>query len=183
MGLVAAIQGLNQSAWPRGELGQSSAASKSATGRARVLNPGAIETPEEALTYIQQLYQDGRTDELVGLLRSNPVFREAWQTLQQSSSNGSDAAANLAATPAAAAAPAESTLPVPAPSQLTSQDPNTALIIAAPAFSPAIQTTPNYPVPTPKPTFAQAAGRRAYESQARYFAKDGGNSSQISIRV
>lgn len=189
MGLVASIQGLNQSAWSGKELGQDRAASKSAAGRPQVMNPGRIETPEEALTYINQLYQDGRTDELVGLLRSNPVFKEAWQTLQQSASKDADATGSQDATLRAAASTREqSTLPVPAPGPApadlaASQDPSAAPITATPVFSPAIATTPNYPVPTPKPSFPLTAGRQAYESQARYFAQESGNSRIVNIRV
>lgn len=189
MGLVASIQSLNQSAWSGEELGQGRAASKSAAVRPRVNNPGGIETPEEALTYINQLYQDGRTDELVGLLRGNPVFREAWQTLQQSASKDEAATGGPAATPAAASAtPEQPSLPVPSPSQataeqLTTQEPGATQVPATQAFSPAIETIPNYPVPTPKPSFALTAGRQIYESQARSFSQESGNSPLISIRV
>ena len=189
MGLVASIQSLNQSAWPVEELGQGRAASKSAAVRPRVNNPGGIETPEEALTYINQLYQDGRTDELVGLLRGNRVFREAWQTLQQSASKDEAASGGPAATPAAASAtPEQSTFPVPSSSlatgdQLTSQEPGAAQVTATQAFSPAIETIPNYPVPTPRPSFALTAGRQIYESQARSFSQESGSPPLISIRV
>ncbi|MHB8068164.1 MAG: hypothetical protein ACYDIC_09715 [Desulfobaccales bacterium] len=189
MGLVASIQSLNQSAWPEKELGQGRAASKSAAGRPRLGNPAGIETPEEALTYINQLYQDGRTGELVGLLRGNAVFREAWQTLQQSASNGSDPTGGLAATPAAAAStPEQSTLPVPFPAQgpagqRTNPDPGAGQVTATQVFSPALETTPNYPVPTPKPSYALTAGRQVYESQARYFSQESGDSRTVSIRV
>ena len=47
--------------------------------------PGAAQTPQEALTYIDRLYKTGRTDELAAILRRSEVFREAWLLLQQRS--------------------------------------------------------------------------------------------------
>ena len=183
MGMVAAIGSLNQSTWPEKEFGQGSVASKSAGGRPGGLNPGSIESPEEALTYIRQLYQDGRTEELVGLLRGNQVFREAWQTLQQSAAAGFDAGEQAPPRPTAPLPPEPSALPVPSLSQVASQNLNTALVAAVQALSQSTASTPNYPVPTPRPSFALTAGRRAYESQSRNFSERGGNTSRISIRV
>lgn len=147
MGFVQSIQGLSQTAWSGRESGKDNAASKSAAGRPRIFSPAGVETLEEALTYIEQLSKDGRTDELVGLLRGNPVFREAWQTLQQYSSNSSKATAGLASSLPDATPPSEQAgLPVPLPgsgSQGQLQSPGQYLTAAqvtpTQGFSPEIQ--------------------------------------------
>jgi len=191
MGLVQSIQSLNQIAWPGEGIGRASAASKSSAGRPRSSTPPGVETPEEALTYIQQLSQGGRTEELAGLLRSNPVFREAWQTLQQSSSGGSEVDGGVAS-PFAGATPnsGQAALPVPSsgsvPSdqpQIASQDPNAGQIAATQEFSAQIQAAQTYPVPAPRSSLPLAAGRQVYENQARYFAQEGANFPRISIRI
>jgi hypothetical protein len=191
MGFVPSIQGLSQTPWTGGEIGQGSAAFKSAAGRARAFSPAGVETPEEALAYIQQLYQDGRTDELVGLLRGNPVFREAWQTLQQSAASASEATGGLAAAlPDPAPIPEQSALTVTSPDQppagqlqTTSQNLTPAQVTATQGFSPEIQAAQTHLVPALKPSRPLAAGRRIYENQARYFAQEKASSHRISIRV
>lgn len=191
MGFVPAIQGLSQTPWPGGEIGQGSAAFKSAAGRAQGFSPAGVETPEEALAYIQQLYQDGRTDELVGLLRGNSVFREAWQTLQQSAASAAETTGGPAAPlPDPAPIPEQSALTVPSPGQsppgqlqTTSQNLTAAQVTATHGFSPATQAAQTHLVPALKPSRPLAAGRRIYENQARYFAREKAGSSRISIRV
>lgn len=191
MGFVQSIQNLSQVAWPGGETGQDRAASKTAAERPRAFTPAGVETPEEALAYIEKLYKDGRTDELVGLLRGSAVFRDAWQTLQQSSSSGSKATAGLASSLPDAASPLEiSGLPaalagVGSKGQLQRQGqyPTAAQVTANLGFSPEVQATQSYLVPAPKPSRPLAAGRQVYETQARYFAQEKANFPRISIRV
>ncbi len=191
MGFVQSIQSLSQIAWPEVKSGKDRAASKSAAGRPRIFSPARVETLEEALTYIEQLSKDGRTNELVGLLRGNPVFREAWQTLQQYSSNSSKATASLASSlPAAASPPEQPGLPAPlpgsgSPGQLHSsgQYLTTAQVKATQGLSPGTQAAQTYLVPAPKPSRPLAAGRQIYEKQARYFAQERANFPRISIRV
>ena len=174
MGFEQTIQSLNQIAWP-GTFGQESAGQKSAGGRPRAFNPGGAKTPEEALTWIERLYKAGRTDELVGLLRRSAVFREAWQTLQQSSSTGFETAGGyVVSIPAAVPTPEQSGLPAPIPTA----EPKGQL--PRPDQDPAGQTCP---VPAPKPARTLAAARQVYETQARYFAQEGANSPRISLRV
>lgn len=48
----------------------------------RVPSPESIRTPQEALAYIKLLYQTGRMARLASLLRTQPVFREAWLAVQ-----------------------------------------------------------------------------------------------------
>jgi hypothetical protein len=88
MGLGQTIQRSSQIGHP-GTPGWESVNSRSAGNRAQDFNPSEAQTPEEALAYIRLFSEAGRTDELAALLRSNPVLREAWQTLQQCASSGS----------------------------------------------------------------------------------------------
>ena len=191
MGFVQPVQDLSQIVWPEVNSGQDRAASKSAAGRPRIFSPAGVETLEEALNYIEQLYKDGRTDELVGLLRGNPVFREAWQTLQQYSSTNSKATAGLASSlPDATPPPEQAGLPVPLPGsasqgQLQSpvQDLTASQVPATQVISPEVQAAQTYLVPSPRPSRPLAAGRQVYENQARYFAQEKANFHRISIRV
>ncbi len=191
MGLELTIQGLSQAAWPGGTPSRDSSKQKSAEGRGRAFNYARAKTPEEALTYIEQLYQAGRTDELGGLLRRSPVFREAWQTLQQFSSTGSEAAGGPASSiPAAAPTTERSWLPAPLPNagpkgqfQSPGQDLPAAQVTATQRFSPEIPADRTYPVPARKPSCSLAAGRWVYETQARYYAGEKANVPGISLRV
>ena len=188
MGFKHTIQSLSPVAWP-GTFGQDSGQPKSAGGRPRAFNPAGAETPEEALTYIRQLSKAGRTDELVGLLRRSPVFREAWQTLQQFSATGYDAAG-----PPASAIPAptpdRSGLPAPSPgaeSQGRLPSPGPGLVApqvpATPGFSGKIPAAQTFPVPSSRPTSPLDAALQVYETQARFFAQEKADSPRISLRV
>jgi hypothetical protein len=191
MGFVQPIQSLSQSAWAGANSGQDRGASKAVAGRPRIFSPTGVETLEEALTYIEQLSQDGRTDELVSLLRGNQVFREAWQTLQQYASNNSKAAAGLASSLQDAASPsAQSGLPVslagvgskgrlPIPGYNLSG----AQVTANLGLSPEIHGAQANLVPAPKASRTLAAGRQVYERQARYYNQEKANFPRISIRV
>ncbi len=187
---ILSIQGLSQAAWPRTP-GPDSTKPKSAEGGLRSSDPAGAKTPEEALTYIEQLYQAGRTDELGGLLRRSPVFREAWQILQQFSSTGSEAAGGPASSiPAAAPTTERSWLPAPLPNagpkgqfQSPGQDLPASPVTATQRFSTEIPAARTYPVPARKPSCSLAAGRRVYETQARYYAREKANVPSISLRV
>jgi hypothetical protein len=187
MGFKHTVQSLSPVAWP-GLFGQDSGQPKSAGGRARAFDPAGAQTPEEALTYIRQLSKAGRTDELVGLLRRSPVFREAWQTLQQFSSTNSDAAGGPAA--AAIPTPDRSGLPVPSPGAgcqgrfpSPGPDPVAPQVSATPGFSGKIPASQTFPVQAPRPTRPLNAALQVYETQARYFAQEKANSPRISLRV
>ena len=190
MGFEQTIQRLSQAVWP-GTLDPDSAKQKSAEGRARAFNPAGAKTPEEALTYIERLYKAGRTDELAELLRRSPVFRDAWQSLQQFSSTASEAGGGLASSiPAAAPTPDQSGLPAsPAgagPSgqlQSPGQDLATPQVTATQEFSQKILADQTYPVLASRPTRFLGAVRQVYETQARYYAQEGTNFPRISIRV
>jgi hypothetical protein len=191
MGFVQPIQSLSQSVWPGVGSGQGRAASKAAAGRPRIFSPTGVDTLEEALTYVEQLSKDGRTNELVSLLRGNPVFREAWQTLQQYAANASNAAAGLASSlPDAASPAAQSGLPVslagvasPGQLQVPLHDLPVDQVAANLELSPEIQTVQANLVPAPKPSRTLAAGRQVYETQARYYNQEKANFPRISIRV
>lgn len=187
MSLVQTIQSLSQIGW-LGTPEQDSANSKSAGGRSRSFNPAGAQTPEEALAYIHLLSKAGRTDELVALLRRSPVFREAWQTLQQVSSPNSEAGMEIASSlTAAAPIPYRSDLPAPpsvfTKSQLPSQDPAALQVGATPEVSGENPTTQAYPVLSSRPTRPLAAARQVYETQARYYTQERANSPRISLRV
>ena len=191
MGLeIFSIQGLSQVAWP-GTTGPDSAKQKSAAEGLRSSDPAGAKTPEEALTYIEQLYKTGRTDELVGLLRQSPVFREAWQNLQQFSSTGSEAGGQSASTvPTAVRTPDQSSLPALIPNaaskgQFLDQDQDSAVpqVTGSRGFSPVTLAAQNYPVPAPKPSYTQGVALQAYETQARNYSQAGANSPRISVRV
>ncbi|MBI4643182.1 MAG: hypothetical protein HY790_12395 [Deltaproteobacteria bacterium] len=190
MGLVQTIQSLSQIGW-LGTPGQDSANSKSTGGRPRTSNPAGAQTPEEALAYIKLLYKAGRTGELVALLRRSPVFREAWQTLQQFSSTGSEEAGGLGSSiPAAATTQSQSGLPAP-PSgagpngQLAGpgQAPTALQVAATPGFSGENPAAQAHPVLSSRPTRPLAAARQVYETQARYYAQERATSPRISLRV
>jgi hypothetical protein len=185
MGLVQTIRSMSQIDW-LGTPDRDSANSKLAGGHSRTFNPGGAKTPEEALAWIKLLYQAGRTDELVALLRRNPVFREAWQTLQ--SSPGSEAGKEITSSlPAAAPTPYRSGLPAPAnacsQSQLPSQGPAARQAAATPGVSGETPVTQTCPVLSSRPTRPLAAARQVYEIQARLFSQEGANSPRISLRV
>ncbi|GEM_PF-4654443 len=190
MGFVQPIQNLGQIPWPDQRAGQHSALIKPAPWRLQaLLSPPGVETPEEALAYIQQLQQNGRTQELATLLRGNPVFREAWQTQQQSAASLSEAAWSLAG-PQPDLAPEPASLPVLAPGQRApdqlptpSQDQAAAQVAATLGFSPEIQKAPSNLVPVPKPLRTLAAGRQVYENQALYYAQEKANLPRINIRI
>jgi hypothetical protein len=186
MGFVHAIQSLSQIAWP-GMFDWDSGKPKSGEGRSRAFNPAEAQTPEEALAYIRLLSKAGRTDELVGLLRRNPVFREAWQTLQQFSATGSEAGEPPAA---AIPAPDPSGLPVPASgtepaSRLPIPDPDaaSAQVTAASGISPKTPAAETYPVPAPRAARPLSAGLQAYTSQQRYYVEALNPQTLISLRV
>jgi hypothetical protein len=187
MGLVQIIQSLSQIGW-LGTAGRDSANSKSGGGRPRAFNSAGAKTPEDALLYIKLLSKAGRTDELAELLRRSPVFREAWQTLQQFSSTGPEAAGGFASPfSTAAPIPDRSGLPAPpgagSPGRLPSPGPAALQGAAAPGFSGENRAAPAYPVLSSRPTGPLAAARQVYETQARYFAQEGANSPRISLRV
>jgi hypothetical protein len=187
MGLVETIQSLSQIGW-LGTPGRDSANSKSTGGRSRTSNPAGAQTPEEALAYIQLLSKAGRTDELAALLRHHPVFREAWQTLQQFSSTGSEAGREITSSLAAATpAPDRSGLPSPpgacSPSQLPRQGPAALEVAVSTGVSGKNPGAQAYPVLSSRPTRPLAAARQIYETQARLFTQEGANSPQISLRV
>lgn len=188
MGFKHTVQSLSPVAWP-GPFGQDSGQPKSAGERPRAFNPAGAQTPEEALAYIRQLSKAGRTDELVGLLRRSPVFREAWQTLQQFSATNSDAIGRPASA-IPAPTPDRSGLPAPSPgagSQGRFPSPGPGLVVpqvsSTPGFSGKIPAAQSFPVPAPRPTRPLDAALQVYETQARYFAQEKANSPRISLRV
>jgi hypothetical protein len=68
-----------------GEAGLNNARPRPEEQPPRPANPSKARTPQEALTYIEQLYKSGRMEDLAALLRRSSVFRVAWLILQQSS--------------------------------------------------------------------------------------------------
>jgi hypothetical protein len=183
MGYAPAVQSLSQVAWP-GALGRDSSDSESTGGRPRSFTPAGIQTPEEALAYIQLLSKAGRTDELVGLLRHSPVFREAWQSLQQFAA-ASDVGGPPAATiPAPDASGQPSPLPQAAPTtQLSSQAPALPRETATPGNSPETPAVETYPVLASKPSHPMADLLQAYTSQQRHYLEGRDPQSRISLRV
>ncbi|MEW6660601.1 MAG: hypothetical protein AB1424_18320 [Thermodesulfobacteriota bacterium] len=187
---MQSVQSLNQIAWPEENIGQRRTPFKSAAWRPHpVISPAGVETLEEALGYIHQLYQNGRTDELVSLLRGNPVFREAWQILQQYSSRGSEASGGLvpplpdqAAEPSALAVLSPGR-PTPDQLPITSPDRAALQVTATQGSSPEIQSAQTNLVPVPKSSRTLAAGRQIYENQALYYAQEKANFPRISIRI
>ena len=182
MGFEPAIQSLSQISGP-GTFGIDNANPKSAGGCGQAFTLAAAQTPEEALAYIRQLTEAGRTDELVGLLRLNPAFREAWQTLQQSAA----AVSETGGKPAALPAPDASGLPSPsaqtAPTQLSGPDLASFQVAATPEISSKAPVADTYPVPAPKPARGLAAGLQAYACQQRNYLDGLNPQSRFSFRV
>lgn len=171
MGLELTIQSLSRIGWP-GSRGRDRADPESAGGRRRAFNPAAAGTPEEALTYIKQLYKAGRTGELAQLLREHQVFREAWQILQQVSAAGCETASALPATPGFM-----DRLPSPG------RDPAAPGITATPRFSPEIHPVQNLHLPASGTAGLLAAALRVYETQSGYWGRERADSPRISLRV
>ena len=76
-----------------GEAGLNNAKPRPEEQPPRSANPSKARTPQEALTYIEQLYKSGRMEDLAALLRRSSVFRVAGLILQQSSPASLKAAA------------------------------------------------------------------------------------------
>ena len=175
MGLVETIQNLSQIGW-LGTPRQDSSHSKSAEGRGRAANPAEARTPEEALAYIRLLSQAGRTAELAELLRRSPVFREAWQTLQQFSAPGWNEAGEFA-----------SSLPSPPgaspQNRLPSQGRASLPVATASGASGKDQADEDFPVLSSRPTRPFAAACRIYQAQDSFFPPKGAGSPRISLRV
>ncbi len=187
MGFELTIQSPSQVGW-QGTPGRSRANPESGEGRRRAFNPAGAKTPKDALAHIELLYKTGRIDELASLLRQSQVFRMAWQTLQQSSSLDSGAGELASLTPAGAAIPELSGLPVPHPGygpdgQLQGQDSAVLPVTATPESSPEIYQVQNYPVPASKPTRSLTAGRRVYETLATFFARERAGFPWFNLRV
>jgi hypothetical protein len=158
---------------------------RSAQDRAQDFNPAGAGTPEEALAYIRLFSEAGRTAELAALLRSSPVFREAWQTLQRFSSVGPEA--GLDKSPALPNGPdtrQPSPLPSPADAGSQSQGPTALQVAAASGGSGENPATQAYLVISSRPSRSLAAARQAYETTDRLLPREGGASPRhISVRV
>ena len=183
MGLEFTIQSLDRAAWP-GTSGRDRNDSGPAQGRPRDYNPAAAKTPEDAQACIEWLYKNGRTDELVALLRRSSVYRVAWQCLQESAYRSSGKTKEPAY-PQVAAEPSEQPAPLPgagsgarqlSPVQNLALEPTGATQESTPASR-------TYPVLSSRPTNSLAAARRVYETVARYFLQGSGGLSRISVRV
>jgi hypothetical protein len=139
------------------------------------------------LAHIELLYKTGRIDEVAALLRHSQVFRMAWQTLQQSSSRDAGAGELTSSLPAGVVPPELSGLPAPRPGSgpdgrhlgqdLISQQ------TAPPESSREISQAPNYPVPASRPTLSMAAGRRVYETQLDFFARERAGFPRFNLMV
>ncbi len=87
MGILETMRVQNPAPWT-GETGLHHARPGPGERAPHLAEPFEARTPQEALNYIEILYQSGRMKDLAGLLRRSPVFREAWLRLQQSSQAG-----------------------------------------------------------------------------------------------
>jgi len=184
MGLGQTIQRSSQIGHP-GTPGWDAVNSRSAQDRSQDFNPSGAKTPEEALAYIRLFSEAGRTDELAAWLRSSPVFREAWQTLQRFSSAGPEA--GLDKSPALPTGPdTRQTSPLPSPAGLGSPGQGqTALQVAAALVvsgeNPATQACL---VTSSRPTRPLAAARQVYEATDRLLPREGAAPPRrISLRV
>ncbi|MDD2903251.1 MAG: hypothetical protein PHU44_12540 [Syntrophales bacterium] len=176
-------QSLSRAAWP-GTSGRDRTDPRSAQGGSRDYNPAGAKTPEDAQACIEWLYKNGRTDELVALLRRSSVYRVAWQCLQQSSFKTSGGTGE----PASPLATSDgSELPAPLPGagsggrQLSPLQ-NLALKPRR-ATEESTSSAQTYPVLSSRPSNSLAAARRVYESVARYFSRGRSDLSRISVRV
>lgn len=187
MGFELTIQSPSQVGW-QGTPGRSRANPESGEGRRRAFDPPGVKTPKDALAHIELLYKTGRIDELAVLLRHSQVFRMAWQTLQQSSSRDAGAGELASLIPAGAAIPEQSGLPVPHPGsgpegRPQGQDQALLPVTAAAESSPEIPQVQNYPVPASRPAQSLAAGRRVYETQSLFFARERAGFPWFNLRV
>jgi hypothetical protein len=157
--------------------------SRSAQERAQDFNPTGAKTPEEALACIRLFSEAGRTAELAALLRSSPVFREAWQTLQRFSSAGLEAGQEKS--PALPMGPRRpSALPSPGDAGSQSQGHTALQVAAASGGSGENPATQAYLVTSARPTRSLAAARQAYETTDRLLPREGAASPRrISLRV
>lgn len=183
MGLGQTIQNWSQIGRPRAP-GWEAITSRVAGDRSQGSEPSGVRTPEEALACIRLFSEAGRTAELAALLRSSPVLREAWQTLQQFSSGGSGTGlGESAAEPTAPQARRHAAPPSPADAGSQSQGPPALLVAAASGGSRENPLTQAYPVLSSRPTRPLAAARQAYETTDRLLTREGAASPRISLRV
>ncbi|RJR40076.1 MAG: hypothetical protein C4567_11285 [Deltaproteobacteria bacterium] len=183
MGFDLTIQSLGQVNWQRTPA-QKKADPKPFEDRGRAFDLPAAQTPGEALAQIKLLSKTGRIDELVALLRNRPLFRKAWQTLQQSQSPDPETASSASLMPA----PEQSGYPVfqsdsVSQGRLQTQDPALGQVTAASGPSPEIGEAENFPITSSRPTLGLAVGRQVYETQAGYYTQERANLSRISLKV
>jgi hypothetical protein len=148
---------------------------------ARLHNPAGAETAAEALAYIRACSRAGRTHELAALLRRSPVFREAWQTLQQSSYTASEPAGGRAALASAPERPAPAA--AASPGWLPNRDPAALPLGPAPEFFSTQPAAPAHLQPAPNFTPALAAVCQVYGSQESLFTRKAADRSRITVRV
>lgn len=123
-------------------------------------SPSMVQTPQEALAYIDLLYKTGHMEEAAALLRRSEIFREAWLILQRSLTTCPETPAGLVpAKLAEAREPASIPDPVLPPESLKGQNPAGKLAC----------------------TFAQAL--QIYQSQLVYYDQDRNSQFRISLRV
>jgi hypothetical protein len=140
--------------------GLNNARSGSEESKSNPSSPSAAQTPNEALSYIDQLYKTGRMEDLAAILRRSEVFREAWLILQRSfttpsAPSGERGLADLG----------EASEP---------------MRFSAAAPPPAFVDIPNPARRLPYP-FAKAL--EIYQSQLDYYDQEGNSRFRLSIRV
>ncbi len=184
MGLGQTIQRSSQIGHP-GTPGWDAVNSRSAQDRSQDFNPSGAKTPEEALAYIRLFSEAGRTGELAAWLRSSPVFREAWQTLQQFSSAGPEAGSDKSpALPTGPPTPHPSALPSPADVGAPGQGQTALQVAAAIEVSGENPATQACLVTSARSTRTLAAARQVYETTDRLWQNEGAAPPRrISLRV
>jgi hypothetical protein len=156
-------------------------------------HPSEVRTPQEALSYIEVLYQSGRMEDLATLLRRRKVFREAWLMLQQSSRAGFQKAAEGSGPANQGNTEAPANLPVPRPD---SYRPNVRPLSGAANFKAVgagftLRTSPRAPDPgvrlgLPPPDWASRLLRtalKAYQDQDGLYAREQAGAPRLSLRV
>lgn len=158
-------------------------------GQTRPCHPDSVQTPRDALSYIELLYKSGRMEDLAGLLRQNQVFREAWLMIQRSSPSGWRPGGEVAGS--SNRGPTQGAAQVPAPSSGVP-----GWKVGTPTASQGLQTTaPSSSTAEPNSgtgatSFAAGRSRRslamglkAYQSQENRYTREKTPGPQLSLRV
>ena len=176
-----------------GEAGLNNAKPRPEEQPPRPANPSKARTPQEALTYIEQLYKSGRMEDLAALLRRSSVFRVAGLILQQSSPASLKATAVNDDSGNRGDTRGPVNLPVPYSSSLgwtvTSESGPAGFEVVKAGFAPEMSAPALAPrgdlglLPVGKPNRLLIAALQAYQGQDRTYARQKETAPRLSLRV